>query len=99
MPGGLHAPISVLLTWRPNYVDPEMRGMKFICFVAAMLSTTYFVVGLRLWARFRLGNNPGLDDLLIMFNLVGLVAVSCDNITYANGAVTTDWSVNITISW
>lgn len=75
MPGGLHAPISVLLTWRPNYVNPEMRDMKFLCFVAALLSTTYFVVGLRLWARFKLANNPGLDDLLIMFNLVGLMGL------------------------
>lgn len=70
MPGGLHAPISVLLTWRPNYVNPEIRDMKFLCFVAALLSFTYFVVALRLWARFKLANNAGVDDLLIMFNLV-----------------------------
>jgi hypothetical protein len=70
MPGGLHAPVSVLLTWRPNYIDPETRDMKIIILIAVLLSTTYFVVGLRLWARFKLANNAGLDDLLIMFNMV-----------------------------
>lgn len=86
MPGGLHAPISVLLTWRPNYLNPEMRDMKFLCFLAALLSMTYLVVGLRLWARFRLANNPGLDDLLILFNLVRWIALWIG--LHANGILT-----------
>ncbi|KAE9973881.1 hypothetical protein EG328_004167 [Venturia inaequalis] len=76
MPGGLHAPISVLQTWRPNYVDPEMRDMMFLCFIAALLASSYFVVALRLWARFKLTNNAGLDDLLILFNLFPLTGLS-----------------------
>jgi hypothetical protein len=76
MPGGLHAPISVMLTWRPNYVNPETRDMKIIILIAVLLSTTYFVVGLRLWARFKLANNAGVDDLLIMFNLFPLTGLA-----------------------
>ncbi|QDS77437.1 hypothetical protein FKW77_006708 [Venturia effusa] len=50
--------------------------MEFLCFTAALLSTTYLVVCLRLWARFKLANNAGLDDLLIMFNLFPLTGLS-----------------------
>jgi len=44
--------------------------MTMLILIAALLSTTYIVVGLRLWARFKLAKNAGMDDLIIIFNLV-----------------------------
>ena len=73
MPGGLHPPISVIATWRPNYVDPETRGWGIVALVTVLLSLTYLVVLLRLWARFILAKNAGIDDALIIFNMVGLL--------------------------
>jgi hypothetical protein len=72
MPGGLHAPLSVVLTWKPNYVNPETRGDWIGPVVIALLGLTYIVVVLRLWTRFRIAKNPGIDDALIVFNLVSL---------------------------
>jgi hypothetical protein len=71
MPGGLHPPLSVILSWKPNYVDPVTRGPGMIVLVAVLLSLTYVVVALRLWARFRMAKNAGVDDALIIFNMVG----------------------------
>jgi hypothetical protein len=71
MPGGLHPPIEVLLSWKPNYVDPETRGFGLIILVCILLALCYVVVGMRLWARFRIVKNAGIDDALIVFNTVG----------------------------
>jgi hypothetical protein len=70
MPGGLHPPISVLLSWRPNYVDPVTRGWGVVALVCVLLTLTYVVVLLRIWARFFLAKNAGIDDALIIFNMV-----------------------------
>jgi hypothetical protein len=70
MPGGLHPPLSVLLSWTPNYVDPETRGSGIIVLVVVLLILSYILVSLRLWARFRLAKNAGIDDVLIIFNMV-----------------------------
>lgn len=70
MPGGLHPPISVIETWRPNFVNPETRGWGIVVLVTLLLALTYIVVLLRLWARFVLAKNAGIDDALIIFNMV-----------------------------
>jgi hypothetical protein len=70
MPGGLHPPTSVIMTWKPNYVNPETRGAYIVPIVIVLLVLGYIVVGLRLWARFRISKSPGIDDALIIFNMV-----------------------------
>jgi hypothetical protein len=70
MPGGLHAPLSVLLTWKPNYVNPETRGTGLIVLIAVLLAIAYVVVCMRLWARFFITKSAGIDDGLILFNMV-----------------------------
>jgi hypothetical protein len=70
MPGGLHPPISVLLSWTPDAIDPPSRGWAIVILVVVLLSLTYLVVGFRLWARFGIAKNSGIDDWLIMFNMV-----------------------------
>jgi hypothetical protein len=72
MPGGPHPPVEVIVTWTPNYVDPVKRGPAFIVAVSCILALTYIVVGLRLFARYVLRKNTGLDDILIVINLVRL---------------------------
>ncbi|TLD37770.1 hypothetical protein E2P81_ATG03445 [Venturia nashicola] len=76
MPGGLHPPISVIATWTPNYVNPETRGWGIVVLVAVLLALTYVVVLLRLLARFVLAKNAGIDDALIIFNMVPLTGLA-----------------------
>ena len=70
MPRGLHPPIDVLLTWKLNYVNSENRGPGLVILVSVLLAICYIVVGLRLWARLQLVMNAGVDDALIVFNMV-----------------------------
>jgi hypothetical protein len=70
MPGGLHPPLSVISSWRPNYTHPETRGWGIVVLVSVLLALCYVVVFMRIWARLRLAKNSGLDDALIVFNLV-----------------------------
>jgi hypothetical protein len=70
MAGGLHPPLSLVTTWTPNYVDPETSGSGIIILVAVLLGLCYIVVFMRLWARMYLAKNAGIDDALIVFNMV-----------------------------
>jgi hypothetical protein len=70
MPGGLHPPISVLISWIPNYANPETKGWGLVILVIVLLALAYIVVAMRLIARFKLAKNPGIDDGLIIFNMV-----------------------------
>jgi hypothetical protein len=70
MPGGLHPPVSVIATWKPNYVDPETRGGGIVVMEIVLLAVCYAVVALRIWTRFFLSKSFGYDDALIIFNLV-----------------------------
>jgi hypothetical protein len=75
MPGGLHPPPSVILSWVPDYVDPPTRGWAIVILVVILLFFTYLVVGLRLWARFGIAKNSGIDDVLIIFNMVLKISI------------------------
>ena len=70
MAGGLHPPISVILTWSPNYIDPERRNWLVVILATVLLVLCYIVVSLRIWARFFIAKNAGIDDALIIFNMV-----------------------------
>jgi hypothetical protein len=70
MPGGLHPPIDVIETWKFNYVDPETGGFYIVILVGVLLGLSYLAVFMRLVARLYLQKNFGIDDGLIVFNMV-----------------------------
>jgi hypothetical protein len=72
MPGGLHPPIAVILSWssKVNYIDPPTRGWSMVILCTVLLTCTYIVVGMRLWARLVVAKSGGIDDALIIFNMV-----------------------------
>ena len=76
MPGGLHPPPEVFLSWRPNYIDPERRGPGVVVLTGVMLALVYLVVALRLYARGVKAHTLGLDDVLIAMNLIFLTGLS-----------------------
>jgi hypothetical protein len=75
MPGGLHPPLATILQWSPNYVNPETRGIGIVILVVLLLALTYVVVLMRLWARLRMAKNAGVDDALIVFNMVSWLSM------------------------
>ncbi|KAF1811990.1 hypothetical protein P152DRAFT_514656 [Eremomyces bilateralis CBS 781.70] len=76
MGGGPFPPLAVVTTWKPNYKNPETRGWEIVILVSVLLAFTYIVVALRLWARFIISKSPGIDDVLIVFNLIPLTGLT-----------------------
>jgi hypothetical protein len=72
MPGGIHPPLSVILTWKPNYVDPETRGPLVKILDVVLLSLCYVAVALRVYARAVHSKSYGWDDTLIVIALVSI---------------------------
>jgi len=71
MPGGPTPPLEVIISWPPpNYTNPDIRGNGLIIITVLLLGLAYVVVGMRLWARFVMSKKGGLDDALIIFNMV-----------------------------
>jgi hypothetical protein len=71
MPGGVHPPLSVLLTFpTPNYINPETHSFALPAInIALWFIATVIVLG-RLYIRLRVQKNAGADDLLIGLALV-----------------------------
>jgi hypothetical protein len=88
MPGGTHPPLSVIMTWSPNYIDPETRGWGLIVLCIVLMVLVYIVVALRVYARFIMSRNAGIDDVLTVINLVGPPSASC----LADFADSIDWT-------
>jgi hypothetical protein len=64
--GGVHPPPEVLLSWpNPNYVNPEERGWEAPIVMIVMLAITTIIYIARIWARFKVAKNLGLDDILM----------------------------------
>jgi hypothetical protein len=71
MPDSLHPPPSVIASWpAPNYVDPATRGNALVVTVTFLTILATLIVAARIWARFVLVRQPGLDDGLIVVALV-----------------------------
>jgi hypothetical protein len=79
MPGGLRPPFDVVASWSPNYTNPETSGQGIVILTIILLAVTYVVVIMRLWARLYLSKNRGIDDALIVFNMVCSVLVAWIN--------------------
>jgi hypothetical protein len=74
MAGGLYPPIEVIATWKINYTNPVRSGQSLVILVGVLLAVAYVVVALRLYARFVLVKSAGVDDALIIFNMVGFLS-------------------------
>jgi hypothetical protein len=74
-------PISVILDWPPaNYTNPPTRSNAIIVTACILGPLTLLIVSARLWARFIIQRNAGLDDYLIALALIpiaGLTASIC----------------------
>jgi hypothetical protein len=74
--GGVHPPPEVLLSWpNPNFVNPEERGWEAPIVLIVMMVITSIIFIARLWARFMVAKNLGLDDILMgiaMLPVLGL---------------------------
>jgi hypothetical protein len=70
MAGGLHPPVEVIATWPFNYANPETSGFYIVILVGVLLGLSYLVVFMRLVSRLCLQKNFGIDDGLIVFNMV-----------------------------
>lgn len=76
MPGGLHPPPEVVLSWKPNYVDPVTRGDSFLVAAGVLISLVYLTVLLRLYTRAFVTRNLGIDDILVAINLVPVLGLT-----------------------
>jgi hypothetical protein len=90
MPGGIHPPLSVIATWRPNYVNPETRGGGVLVMEIVLLVACYVTVGLRLWTRLVQSHSFGYDDALIIFNLVRDMSLAPDGLHSRKGTDSID---------
>jgi hypothetical protein len=70
MPGGLHPPVEVIATWPFNYEDVETSGFYVVILVSVLLGLSYLAVIMRLVSRLYIQKNFGIDDGLIVFNMV-----------------------------
>jgi hypothetical protein len=70
MPGGVHPPLETLETWHFNYVNPETGGFYIVVLVGVLLGLAYLAVILRLVSRLYFQRNFGIDDGLIVANMV-----------------------------
>lgn len=67
MPGGIHPPIEVMLSWpTPDYVDPVTRPKAATIFACTLGPFTIFLLFARLWVRMYYQRNTGLDDWLML---------------------------------
>lgn len=67
MPGGLHAPIEVLLSFpAPNFVNPETRPNTVLFIACIGGPITVLLLFVRLWVRIFHQRNPGWDDWLML---------------------------------
>ncbi len=73
MPGGLHAPPEVLAHWpQPNYDNPVTHGRGVLIVACALGPLTLAIIFARLWVRFRIQRNAGIDDWIMVFAVVSL---------------------------
>lgn len=71
MPGGIHPPLEVILSWpRPNYIDPIKRPKTVLVVACVFGPLTIALLLARLWVRIRIQRNAGVDDWLMVAAIV-----------------------------
>lgn len=74
MGGGVDPPMEVVFSWpKPNYINPETRGNAVVILEGVLLALCYIIVALRVYTRAIQARNFGIDDALIVFNLVSQI--------------------------
>ncbi|KAH7412092.1 hypothetical protein DE146DRAFT_265919 [Phaeosphaeria sp. MPI-PUGE-AT-0046c] len=77
MPGGLHPPIEVMLSWpRPNFIDPETKPNSLLFIACVLGPLTIILLFVRLWVRIFHQRNPGWDDWLMLVATLPTIAVT-----------------------
>lgn len=77
MPGGFNPPQSVIASWpEPNYIDPATRGYALIICLGIFLFVALLALAARIWARFVLVRQAGLDDLLAVFAAISTIGLT-----------------------
>lgn len=85
MPGGPKPPLEVIASWpAPNYINPEGRGTVTSNLAYVLSPITFFIYFARLWVRFFLQRNAGIDDWLMVAALVSNspIFIPCTSIAY-----------------
>jgi hypothetical protein len=70
---GIHPPLATIVAWGKiaNPLHPsETRGWELVILVIILAILTTITVIARLWARFRIQHNAGIDDILIVAAMV-----------------------------
>ena len=71
MPGGIHAPIDVVLSWpAANTINPETRPNTIFILAYVFGPITIIMLLARLWVRIFHQRNVGWDDWLILAGIV-----------------------------
>ncbi|KAF2668345.1 hypothetical protein BT63DRAFT_273763 [Microthyrium microscopicum] len=76
MPGGIHAPVEVILSWPQRSQNPIRRGWAITVTAIVLWAITVTVVFFRIWARFIIQRNKGIDDYVIIVGLIPLTGIA-----------------------
>ncbi|KAF2020201.1 hypothetical protein BU24DRAFT_477348 [Aaosphaeria arxii CBS 175.79] len=77
MPGGIHPPLAVILSWpTPNYVNPTTRPKTVLITACIFGPLTTLLLLARLWVRMRIQRNVGWDDWLMLAAIVPIIALT-----------------------
>ncbi|KAF2677970.1 hypothetical protein K458DRAFT_377526 [Lentithecium fluviatile CBS 122367] len=77
MPGGIHPPLEVMLSWpTPNYANPVTRPKTILILACVLGPLTICLLLARLWVRIRMQSNAGLDDWLMVAALPFIIALT-----------------------
>ncbi len=81
MVGGIHPPLSIIESWpTPNYIDPITRDSSLVVLCTVLGTFSIFFVSARLWVRFVLQHDRGVDDYFMIAAVLptlGLVIGIC----------------------
>ncbi|CAN9440399.1 unnamed protein product [Alternaria sp. RS040] len=77
MPGGIHPPLDVKLSWpKPNYVDPVLRPNTIVLLACIMGPITVVMTLVRMWVRVFHQRCAGWDDWLMFAALIPTIALT-----------------------
>ena len=91
----LQPPPEVIVEFlsKANYVNPETRGEGIVVMEIVLLVLCFIVVALRVWTRAFQSKSFGIDDVLIIFNLVEFSPVLRANVilTWPHSCLSLAW--------
>ncbi|RAR12421.1 integral membrane protein [Stemphylium lycopersici] len=77
MPGGIHPPLEVKLSWpKPNYENPTLRPDTVLWLSCILGPVTVGLLLVRLWVRIFHQRSPGWDDWLMLAATIPTIALT-----------------------